>query len=460
MADWYYEDDEDDAFPSVATNLYDSIDVSPPMIARSTTNSPGTTFAAAAAAKAPPSIAPSNVACTANIYASTESDAAIESFASYSSGLSDFDSTANYSSLPATEATRRLDSYNGEKTSSAAAISSAIEDQDYEEGVTTGEDCEEDNETTKNRTNSEAQGPKTVKTENENMFSKRWDAMFQLLIEYKAQHGNTQVPRSCGYDSAKPRLGNWVGEQKRKHSKNKLLQERVLRLESIGLVWSVEKFTSDEERWESMFQELLKYKLKHGHMIITSIEGAPKSQLVNWVQTQRKRHYNNKMSEARATRLESIGFEWHGLNERNIKADEKWEVMFQELLKYKAQHGHTLLSYRDRTQHSKLVNWVQTQRKLYNNKVLRSIRLVRLESVGFEWFGRKEQNIKHEEKWESMYRELVKFKARHGHMMVPPGDRTKTPQLVKWMQEQRRRYTNNRLPKRRILRLNGIGFVW
>jgi len=60
--------------------------------------------------------------------------------------------------------------------------------------------------------------------------------MFELLLEYKDQHGNTLVPQS--YDR-NPKLGNWVNYQRKMHSKKKLSSTCVLHLESIGFVWSL-----------------------------------------------------------------------------------------------------------------------------------------------------------------------------------------------------------------------------
>eukprot|EP00532_Pseudo-nitzschia_australis_P000417 CAMPEP_0168188354 /NCGR_PEP_ID=MMETSP0139_2-20121125/15591_1 /TAXON_ID=44445 /ORGANISM="Pseudo-nitzschia australis, Strain 10249 10 AB" /LENGTH=78 /DNA_ID=CAMNT_0008110763 /DNA_START=1 /DNA_END=237 /DNA_ORIENTATION=- len=58
--------------------------------------------------------------------------------------------------------------------------------------------------------------------------------MFQLLKEYKTQHGNTLVPYR--YEE-NPRLGRWVSQQRSLYSKGKMLNNRVLCLESIGFVF-------------------------------------------------------------------------------------------------------------------------------------------------------------------------------------------------------------------------------
>jgi len=197
-----------------------------------------------------------------------------------------------------------------------------------------------------------------------------------LLLEYKAQHGSTVVPQR--YDK-NPQLGHWVGTQRRMHSKKQLSSNRVLRLESIGFVWCAQGLI--EANWESMFQLLLEYKAQHGNTLVPR-RYVKNPRLGIWVQVQRRSHRQKKLLSNRFLRLECIGFVWctQRLNEAN------WELMFQSLLEYKAQHGHTLIP-RKYDKNPRLGIWVQTQRKMHrnmhSNKKASSNRVLRLESIGF-----------------------------------------------------------------------------
>jgi len=118
------------------------------------------------------------------------------------------------------------------KRKAGAAISSATDDEDYKGDI--AEDCKEDYKLAiKDCSNSGIQGPETKKARKgsrQEIFDKRWDVMYQSLLEYKAQHGNTLVPSR--YDK-NPQLGSWVGTQRSSsmHSKKQWLSNRVLRLE-------------------------------------------------------------------------------------------------------------------------------------------------------------------------------------------------------------------------------------
>ena len=64
---------------------------------------------------------------------------------------------------------------------------------------------------------------------------KGWDEMYQRLINYKTEHNHTMVPSKYDND---PDLGAWVAKQRRLYKKNKLSEERVRLLKSLGFAWS------------------------------------------------------------------------------------------------------------------------------------------------------------------------------------------------------------------------------
>jgi len=262
-----------------------------------------------------------------------------------------------------------------------------------------------------------------------------WDRMFQLLVEYKAQHGDTLVSQT--HDKY-PQLGVWVSKQRHTYAINKLLSERVLKLKSIGFVWDVEGM-----RWESMFRLLLEYKTRYGNTMVPHpyLEN-PK--LGNWVVSQRTRR--EKLSDSRTLRLESIGFVWH------FQKRMPWEAMFQFLLDYKAQNGNTLVP-QNYDEHSQLELWVHQQRNLHSREQLSRDRFLLLESIGFVW------RLCDTEPWKSMFKLLLEYKAHHGNTLVPQ-NYDKNPQLGKWVALQTKLHSKKELPIDCVLQLEYIGFVW
>ena len=128
----------------------------------------------------------------------------------------------------------------------------------------------------------------------------QWEAMFNTLVAYKAEHGDSHVPRGF---SQNPALASWVMSQRAQQKKGKLSPDRITRLESLGFAFA---FDPIETRWEAMFQALVAYKAEHGDSHV------PQSytNLGGWCNNQRQAMKKGKLSPDRIARLEAIGFKW------------------------------------------------------------------------------------------------------------------------------------------------------
>ena len=105
------------------------------------------------------------------------------------------------------------------------------------------------------------------------------------------------------------------------------MNERTSKLDSIEFVWN----RNPDVRWEIMFEELRKFKDREGHCNVP-YKYSDNPKLGQWVMNQQANR--SKISKERASKLDSIGFTW----DRN--PDVKWEIMFEELRKFKDSEGH------------------------------------------------------------------------------------------------------------------------
>jgi Helicase associated domain len=80
-----------------------------------------------------------------------------------------------------------------------------------------------------------------------------WGENFQLLVQYKEQHGHCNVPQRYEPD---PTLGHWVINQRIR--KDYLSNEQRVKLDDLGFSWSLKR------TWEETFQLLVQYKEQHG----------------------------------------------------------------------------------------------------------------------------------------------------------------------------------------------------
>lgn len=132
----------------------------------------------------------------------------------------------------------------------------------------------------------------------------KWDEMFQQLVEYKREHGDTNVPQRSGKYA---KLAHWVRNQRAaKRYKYPIMAKRAKRLDELGFEW----WLVEPNPWEKMFEKLVEYKKVHGNCDVPQHYQKDK-RLGKWVNTQRTTFKRGKMLPDRREQLESIGFVWN-----------------------------------------------------------------------------------------------------------------------------------------------------
>ena len=66
-------------------------------------------------------------------------------------------------------------------------------------------------------------------------FEAKWEAGCAKLMEYQKVHAHCNVPQKWTQD---PGLGKWVSDQRKKWREDKLAQDKVRRLDMLGIVWN------------------------------------------------------------------------------------------------------------------------------------------------------------------------------------------------------------------------------
>mmetsp|Transcript_43084 Transcript_43084/g.104244 ORF Transcript_43084/g.104244 Transcript_43084/m.104244 type:complete len:833 (+) Transcript_43084:318-2816(+) len=273
-----------------------------------------------------------------------------------------------------------------------------------------------------------------------------WNDMYQQLKEYKEEHGHCMVPKRNKKDPRLAKLGVWVGKQRERHKnmlaaktgetgqqlasapakaegdaaipaaaaavdaaeggpKKKvfhrppLQQDQVDLLTELGFVWEAgAKSDHAKKEWDAKLEELIQFEKKEGHANVSAKLKGTAGQLGRWIKTQRERYHGTKkkltpLKDEQIAQLEAVpGFSWRPSN--HGPPDESWGIMFQEMIKYKEQHGDCLVPQK----HGKLGGWVDRQRKRYKAtqsdkeptaktavKHLSAEQIEQLNGIGFVW---------------------------------------------------------------------------
>jgi hypothetical protein len=151
-----------------------------------------------------------------------------------------------------------------------------------------------------------------------------------------------------------------------------------------------------------------------------------------------------KLSDARKTRLDALGFVWD-------PKDHAWETMFAELKRYKERFGDCEVPDKW-NENPQLGIWVGTQRTRQKKGTLSIDRKSRLDEIGFVWDPL-------EAAWENMFAELKCYADKHGHCNVPAVWR-QNPALGSWVHTQRVVNNAGKLSPERRARLDAVGFEW
>jgi hypothetical protein len=151
-------------------------------------------------------------------------------------------------------------------------------------------------------------------------------------------------------------------------------------LQDLGFVWQV-----INPNWMHRYDELVTFKATHGHCRVPFIYEC-NNPLGRWVYHQREVFKHGRLSKERILMLNELSFEWSvGFVKRQNKAnDKKWMNWYQELVIFKAAHGHCRVPFVYEC-NKPFGRWVHHQREGFKQGRLSEARIEMLNDLSFEW---------------------------------------------------------------------------
>ena len=265
---------------------------------------------------------------------------------------------------------------------------------------------------------------------------KSWDEHYEALIAFYQRFGHSRVPH--GWTENK-RLSNWVQAQRLAYKKGELSSDKVKRLQTVGFKWVLQ--VQEVLPWENYYKRLLIFRQQYGHCNVPG--NYQDKKLAQWVMRQRK--ISDSVPQERKKLLNDIGFVW-----RLRKKWPSWEERFEELLLFKAQHGHCNVPRPAPEIWKGLATWVAEQRRKYKEHLLTETQVEQLNNAGFSWTPISDA-------WMKSYEELALFKDSHGHTR-PSSKQTSLESLGNWVLRQRKK--KSKLSADQVNLLDLLGFEW
>lgn len=274
----------------------------------------------------------------------------------------------------------------------------------------------------------------------EQMVTEAWKSQFDELVVYKQAHGDCDVPTKWKQNE---RLANWVSMQRQLKNRDALPEPRVKLLGEIGFNWRADH---DRQSWDVRYAELLQFKDTHGHCDVP-VRNPNNPSLGVWVVRQRSNRKRGKLSGDQEKKLNSAGFIWQAGT-----AQTPWETRYNQLLEFRAAHGHCDVPVRNPDNPS-LGMWVARQRIQKKRGMLSAKEEKALTGISFNW----QAGTSHVA-WKARYADLLQFSKINGHCDVPVRN-PDNPSLGVWVNNQRSNWKRGKLFPWQLELLSAAGFT-
>lgn len=334
-----------------------------------------------------------------------------------------------------------------------------------------------------------------------------WERKYSLAKSFYEANGSLLIPVTQQYENTY--LGKWISHQRQSYAKGKLPQEKIERLEQIGMIWDASKsniassfpeqalffylskiypdavnrhtdydceidifipsiktgIEYDGFAWhQDLKKDLTKNKKlqKHGIKVIRIREkGCPQLPTTeNCIVFDINRSYTDLYDV-----LVSLITHLFGTCEIDIDLvrdqmqitanyiniyNSQWERMYQIAKNIYEQTGTLPIGT-----NSELGTWLSHQRQRYRHHgvALTSDQIQKLNDLGMVWEP-------HKDLWYKMYTIAAKYYAEKSNLDVTTNQMYENENLGSWISSQRTKYKVNKLSVKRIELLNQIGMIW
>lgn len=233
-----------------------------------------------------------------------------------------------------------------------------------------------------------------------------WEKGFASAQKYRTEHGDLLVPVRYR-DKNDFALGEWIVHNRQRYLGGNLTQNRIERLEAIGMVWS-----TSNDLWEQNYAAATQYYLEHGDLEVPIKYETPSGfGLGVWLGAQRAAHKAGELPQEQVERLDALGMDWTNRNDR------KWMSLYDVAAAYYHEHGSLNVPSEYVTPDGVLLGkWVARQRYAYLNPDRSSARVTPerkalLDKLGMVW--------EKYDPWQERYDLALAYKTEHGDLEIP-----------------------------------------
>ena len=204
-----------------------------------------------------------------------------------------------------------------------------------------------------------------------------WEEKINLLLQFKEREGHVHVPQKHREDGEL--LGMWLSTQRDRQKKGILDSSRERKLNHIGVSWDPSYLL--HERWEKMYNLLVQFNEREGHLNVPGKHVENGENLGVWLREQRSYKKKGILEANRERQLRNAGVSW------DIQGD-RWEEMYTLLVEFNEREGYWNVPVRHKEDGENLGLWFSRQRMYRRKGTLKADRMEKLDSLGIVWDAR------------------------------------------------------------------------
>ena len=294
----------------------------------------------------------------------------------------------------------------------------------------------------------------------QSQLSHDWNDYYLEACAYYKKYGDLRIAKNYVTEEGM-NLGSWIQTQRKAYSgkiAGGLSQDKVKKLNQIGMLWSVRKSSFDRA-----YEELQEYHDKTGDVDVktryVSDSGFP---LGKWVSNLRMcvktSGRDAALTKEQQERLEAVGFIWD-------KNDKIWESYILAAKEYSAAHGNLQVPVKYVNEDGiPLGRWLCNLRSGWNGNKKRSDTLTEEQKAQLAELGIRMES-KYVTQWNRNFELAKAYFEQQGNLNIPVSYSIDGVKLGRWLSNIRCKRNNPDasgmvLDDDRIRQLDSIGMVW
>lgn len=269
-----------------------------------------------------------------------------------------------------------------------------------------------------------------------------WEEKLEELKFYYSKYNTFLIPKSLNqYQDLK----KWLVEQKRLFKNNRLKENQIEQLQSIGYSFekgyqgkkfefevdpnsrpSKKSSNKSQDSWEQTYLQLLNFKIAAGHCNVP--RSYENKTLANYVSRNRYLFNKGELEIEKVEKLKLLQFEF------TAPKTNAWENKFEKLKAFYELKGHS--NYQKSDGDPSIYHWILGQRVNRRKNKLDPSQIAKLDSIKFIWEPNSKGASPRDDEWFNRLVELKRYKDEFGHVNVSQLD-TKYKKLGRWLNDQR-----------------------